>query len=236
MWKNNNMKKILTVCLFVVALNISLHGDQVDKLMESYKKQCDRIQIEAEKKKQKVALFLIKKLAILMKNETRKGNLETAVEIKKLISDLSSTASSTHKSGIAFSKYYGKWDKLPDFSKLKAETTGIKETISLTEKEQAESNYGIVFSGYIKFDKSDIYTLTIASDDGSRLYIDGKLLIDNDGCHSIEEKRFQGDFGKGYHKIRVEFFQGTQVTALSVKIERSGDKKKVEIPKSMLFH
>jgi len=231
------MKKILTAFSFIMLLSLSLYGDQVDKLMESYKKQCDRIQVEADKKKQKVALYLSKKLVILMKNETRKGNLEKALKIKKLISTLSSSTTSSHyKTGISFSKYRGSWKQLPDFSKLKAETTGVKETISLANKEQAEVNYAMVFSGYIKISKSDTYILTLASDDGSRLYVDGKLFINNDKIHSLEEKSLKVNFETGYHKIRIEFFQGGRDAVLSVKIERSGDNKKIEIPKEMLFH
>ncbi|WP_199511996.1 family 16 glycoside hydrolase [Nucisporomicrobium flavum] len=59
------------------------------------------------------------------------------------------------------------------------------------------------------------YTLRLASDDGSRLAIDGKPVVDNDGLHGVESKEGTVELGAGPHALFVEFFEaggGQQLT------------------------
>ena len=51
------------------------------------------------------------------------------------------------------------------------------------------SNTARRFRGFINIPADEVYTIALASDDGSRLRIDGKLVIDHDGLHPLEEKR-----------------------------------------------
>ena len=47
--------------------------------------------------------------------------------------------------------------------------------------------WGVVFSGYIDIPADGLYTFTVNSDDGSRLFIAGVQVVDNDGSHSATE-------------------------------------------------
>ena len=66
---------------------------------------------------------------------------------------------------------------------------------------------GAVFEGYIDIPESNTYVLYVDSDDGSKLYIGGQLLIDNDGLHGMVEEAGQIALAPGLHEIRVEFFE-----------------------------
>ncbi|WP_081658613.1 PA14 domain-containing protein [Sporomusa ovata] len=55
---------------------------------------------------------------------------------------------------------------------------------------------------------SFLTTFALNSDDGSRLYIDGNLAIDNDGIHSLAMEEASVFLNPGTHSIRVEYFQG----------------------------
>lgn len=46
------------------------------------------------------------------------------------------------------------------------------------------------------------------SDDGSKLYIDDRLVIDNDGIHSAVTLVRSTEMTHGVHRIRVSYFQG----------------------------
>ena len=46
----------------------------------------------------------------------------------------------------------------------------------------------IRWTGKIRIPKDGNYTFTLESDDGSRLFIDGKQIIDHNGLHAMEEK------------------------------------------------
>jgi outer membrane protein OmpA-like peptidoglycan-associated protein len=68
--------------------------------------------------------------------------------------------------------------------------------------------FGIVYSGLIEITTPGDYKWKLISDDGSRLWIDDKEIINNDGIHG--ESVVEGSFllEKGLHKIKVWFFQG----------------------------
>ena len=62
------------------------------------------------------------------------------------------------------------------------------------------------------------------SDDGSRLYLDDKLVIDNDGMHPPEELSGSAVLTRGIHKIRVIYFQGPRFSvALVLSVARPNE-------------
>jgi hypothetical protein len=52
-----------------------------------------------------------------------------------------------------------------------------------------------------------LYTFYLQSDDGSKLYLNGKLLIDHDGDHSSIDKTGQAILQDGKHALRIEYFE-----------------------------
>jgi hypothetical protein len=89
--------------------------------------------------------------------------------------------------------------------------------------------------GYIKIDKDGIYTFFTDSDDGSMLYIDDEEIVNNDGDHGNVEKSGKAALKKGYHKIKVLYFDSGGGNSLKVSLQPEGGKKEV-IPAALLFH
>ena len=85
------LKSLICTALLVP---IVLQAEVADRLVETYRKQCERIDADAAKKKQMLACSLVTKLKALMHSETRKGNLDGALKIKKTIAELEENASS----------------------------------------------------------------------------------------------------------------------------------------------
>lgn len=52
------------------------------------------------------------------------------------------------------------------------------------------------------------YMFTLDSDDGSVLYVDGRLIVDDDGVHSTQHAGGRAKLTKGVHHLRVSYFQG----------------------------
>jgi hypothetical protein len=50
------------------------------------------------------------------------------------------------------------------------------------------------------------YTFQLVSDDGSRLYVDGQLVVDNWGSHAERSRGGKIDLEPGVHHIRIEYF------------------------------
>ena len=175
--------------------------------------------------------FLLSKTAIIKAAVFRNGKKVSTVSTKTLVRDYDADRK---KNGISYAYYEGEWTKLPDFSKLKALKKGKVYSINIDGIAEKEENFGIVYSGEIKINKSGKYSFFLNSNDGSRLYIDGKMVIDNDGQHGKIEKMSQIELSKGTHKIRVEYFQAGGKAILELRI--SGyllDRE--SIPVSMLF-
>ncbi|UUO04307.1 c-type cytochrome [Blastopirellula sp. J2-11] len=77
------------------------------------------------------------------------------------------------------------------------------------------------------------YTFYTKSDDGSRIYIDGILLVDHDGLHGMNEKGGALNLSAGLHEIVVTYFDNSGDDGLQISWEGPGIKKQ-PIPASML--
>ncbi len=108
------------------------------------------------------------------------------------------------------------------------------ETVSPGEW-QGKEKYGVMLEGFIKIPEAEVYIFYLSSDDGSKLFINGELLIDNDGLHGMVEKKGVIALSAGYHKIRIGFFEKTGGDDLKLFIESPGMKKQ-EVEKEMLYH
>lgn len=109
--------------------------------------------------------------------------------------------------GLRYKYYEGKWGKLPDFKQLTPIKSGVSETVT-ADLLDAESNYGIVYEGYFYVLETQVYTLYVESDDGSKLYINDKLFIDNDGNHGMRVRKNSIALSKGWHRFKIAFYQG----------------------------
>lgn len=107
-------------------------------------------------------------------------------------------------------KYYenvmGK--SLPDFNTLgKPLREGFVYEFSLDELNvDDKDHFAVLFTAKLDITKAGKYNFGIISDDGSKLFIDGKLVIDNDGSHSPDIKKGFAELTKGVHDIKVEYF------------------------------
>ena len=135
--------------------------------------------------------------------------------------------------GLNYSYYEGSWTRLPSFSKLKARKTGTVSSFTLSPRLRSE-HFGFQFEGYIRVTKQGSYTFYTTSDDGSRLYVNGRRIVDNDGRHSAREKSGSVSLSPGYHKIVVDFFESTREEVLKVSYRGPGISKRT-IPSSVLF-
>lgn len=68
--------------------------------------------------------------------------------------------------------------------------------------------FGLLYTGVFEIGKAGVYKWRIESDDGSRLWIDGAEIIDNDGVHPMQSGEAEQELAKGRHAIKVWYFQG----------------------------
>ena len=135
-------------------------------------------------------------------------------------------------------------ERMPDFDQLTPVYTfvtpnldvpkrGYTEGFPTPERQSVVENFAIRFRGELAVDTPGTYTFRLVSDDGSKLYINGTLVIDNDGIHGLshgkvgasvtvgeetiwERSREYGSPGKqgslklaaGTHPFEIQYFQG----------------------------
>lgn len=140
----------------------------------------------------------------------------------------------TARNDIHFAYFEGDWDKLPSFEKMSPVLRGLTDRIDLKPKKRHE-HYGLEFTGLVRAARTGTYTFYLRSDDGSRLWIDGVLVVDNDGMHGAVERSGTIDLEEGYHEIRVAYFNKTGGEELGVSW-KAPERSKEYIPASMLGH
>ncbi|MEZ6126918.1 MAG: LamG-like jellyroll fold domain-containing protein [Planctomycetaceae bacterium] len=89
------------------------------------------------------------------------------------------------------------------------------------------------WTGRVRIDSPGNVTFFLNSDDGSRLYVDGRLVIENGGLHAMLEVSGQVNLTAGYHDIRVEYFENTGNAGAILSYQQPGTSKTV-IPASAL--
>ena len=87
----------------------------------------------------------------------------------------------------------------------------------------------------IRIPKDAGYTFYLDSDDGSRLFIDGKQVVDNGGTHDMTEMSGRVELKAGDHELKVEFFDAEEDAGCILYWETAGQAKAV-VPATMLFH
>lgn len=73
--------------------------------------------------------------------------------------------------------------------------------------ETPSSNYMWVFYGSLRVEKKGTYSFCTTSDDGSRIILDGLLLVDNDGIHGAVKRCAEREMEEGSHSVDVEEFK-----------------------------
>ncbi|MCI2228204.1 proprotein convertase P-domain-containing protein [Polaribacter sp. MSW13] len=82
--------------------------------------------------------------------------------------------------------------------------------------------YSIRYSGYINIATADTYTFYLNSDDGSKLYIDGIEVVNNDGLHGAGAYiTGTSALNAGLHEIKVLFFENIGAHSLKVQYSSS---------------
>jgi len=89
-------------------------------------------------------------------------------------------------------------------------------------------NYSVRWSGTVVAEAAGDYTFRSAADDGVRLYIDGKLVIDDWATHPVTVDTATVHFAaKSRHAIRFEFFQGGGGAAVQLTWSRPTGRSRV---------
>lgn len=82
--------------------------------------------------------------------------------------------------------------------------------------------FSATWRGSLVVFRSGTYTFTTSSDDGSWLYVDGQLVVDNGGAHEARSKSAPIALAAGVHSIFIKYFQDGGALAFDLLWARDG--------------
>jgi hexosaminidase len=93
------------------------------------------------------------------------------------------------KNGLKYEYFTGDFSQVQDLELTKPLSSGISEGKISAEKwkTKLERYIGLKFNGYIFIPETGNYTFSTLSDDGSKLFIDDELIVNNDNIHWANE-------------------------------------------------
>lgn len=106
---------------------------------------------------------------------------------------------------------------LPNFAQLVPSVTNTVNAISFAPSTGAFATSGMsdhvaaVFEGWITIPISGAWGFSLASDDGSRMYLGDDLVIDNDGAHAMLLQNTVIGLQAGTHAFRLEYFDNVDL-------------------------
>ena len=113
----------------------------------------------------------------------------------------------------------GRIHRMPDFDLLTPVYTFVTANLDISERDYTEGfptpemqhvveDFAIRFRGELAIETPGLYQFGLYSDDGAKLYIDGTLVVDNDGIHAGRGKRGSITLSTGVYPVEIQYFQG----------------------------
>jgi hypothetical protein len=144
-------------------------------------------------------------------------------------------------------EYFALDSSVEDFPKIAADkkptlkrvdkTIEFRSTGPTFPGTKLDNHFAIRWTGVIKIPQDGQYTFFLESDDGSRLLIDGKTVVDNGGLHDMQEQSDKVELKAGDHEVRIDYFENeNDGGAGCVLCWKSKDLAKAVVPASALFH
>ena len=155
--------------------------DEIRQLITQFSRRAFRRPVESHEVEPFVQLVL-------------RQNTDSIVSIPPGISDLQ------------YQVYEGKWSKIPEFEKLQPTRTGdLKAGYIDINVAQLNEYFTLVFTGALTTKTKGQHQFEMASDDGARIILNGKTIMEHDGLHGAAHRKKSVELSPGTHKIRVEY-------------------------------
>lgn len=104
------------------------------------------------------------------------------------------------------------------------------------QKQNVLEYFVIHFRGKLAVDTPGTYMFELSSDDGSKLFINGNLVVDNDGLHPTRSSRAHLRLQAGFHPVEIHYFQGPGHSLSLQWYYKPPNHPKQIVPPEVIFH
>jgi len=125
-------------------------------------------------------------------------------------------------------------DRKPDLRRIDRKIN-FENTAETFPGTNMSDHFYVRWMGKVRIPRDGKVTFFTESDDGSRLWIDGKVVVDNGGLHAMEEKSGEVDLKAGDHDLNLELFQNEGEVGCKLSWESAGQAKEI-LPEAALNH
>ena len=119
---------------------------------------------------------------------------------------------------------------------LDVPTRSYTEGFPIPQKQTVVEDFAIRFRGKLAIDTPGTYMFELLSDDGSKLYINGKLVVDNDGQHAPQSRQSYVALTAGFHLVEIQYFQGPRVLIALQWFYKPPNRPRQIVPPEVIFH
>lgn len=100
----------------------------------------------------------------------------------------------------------------------------------------AEDGWSARYEGVLPIPAEGEYEFHLKSDDGSRLWIDDELVVDNWGLHGLETKSGKVSLDPGLHTLRIDHYDDQYGAHLTFQMTNPTTGKPANFPLSLMRH
>ena len=119
---------------------------------------------------------------------------------------------------IEYAAYEGDWKRLPNFKKLTPLEKGETSAFNCRMLRPADDFYGIVYTGRLAVPKKAHYNISLAANEGAKLFINEALIVNKDSNVRGVTAEKTMELTAGEHKFRLEYFERAKEELLELDI------------------
>lgn len=140
--------------------------------------------------------------------------------------------------GLHYAFFQGEWDKLPDFSQLKPDSTGYSGKNFDPNSYKKEAGFACIMNGFIEIAKKGYYIFTkVEGNDDTKVFLKDQLILGAvSGLLSNNEESYIIPLEKGFYPFRITYWHkkgGKNLQPIYIRPEHGED---FPISADMLYH
>jgi alpha-L-rhamnosidase len=173
----------------------------------------------------------LKEIAFLKTRTYQKGFLPSHVKEQKI------RFVDPRENGLKYTVYEGTWTERPDLEKINPVSTGKTFEFDVNKINRRDDWVAIKFEGYIEIKQEGEYTFYSSANDGSVVYLNDKIVVDNagyKGANGIKNTKGKTYLSIGKHKLELFYYENDGTESLDFEIEGPGIKRQ-QIPMEIIF-
>ncbi|TRX70498.1 family 20 glycosylhydrolase [Carboxylicivirga sp. M1479] len=136
--------------------------------------------------------------------------------------------------GLDYLLYKGRFKTVKEIQNSSAQNQGTLQNLFIPDTIHRES-FGLAFNGYFEAKQKGIYEFALSSDDGSAMYLNEQLVVNNDGIHGKKTEFGAIALKKGLYPFDLLYFQTTGHSQLNITVKQPDGTTLTLFPKDFVL-